>query len=475
MSRDIDELISGYLDESLSEDEQRELADWIKADKGNAKQFAQAVMLHDRLECELNAEAETQSSIESPADSKVVPFPVSGFGTRLIQLAAAIVLMLTILYWPSGPEKQFVQGPEVVEPVSAPKSIPIDEGFVTIAHVVDVDFGEGSELTAGQRLGRHTIFMNSGVLRLQFDSGVEVTVQGPAKYELQGPALTKLSSGLLTANVPPGAEGFRVDTPTAEVTDLGTSFGVRLDPDGASHVSVFDGEVEVEEPDSGQKKLLKEGEAVLVTAKDRLETVDFDAQPYAKVWPVSTGIAGSSGAFELAPPWPRRLGLSASNDNVLVVPDGYRRRLRSPLTVNISKPGKVDAEDQLSPAEIPAGVPLRSFILYYQPRERLPRRLASRIQGSITFDRPIVGLILRHEEIRNSAGRFSKRKIGSDQPRKQVDFLPGPAGDILTLSEDRKTLTVDLSAPGKSSDLIRVIVDATPPLRLARRGSANFF
>ena len=89
--------------------------------------------------------------------------------------------------------------------------------------------------------------------------------------------------------------------------------------------------------------------------------------------------------------------------------------------------------------------------------------MASRIEGSITFDRPIVGLILLHEEIQKSAGRFSKRKMGSEQPRKQVDFLPGSAGDILTLSEDRKTLTVDLSAPGKSSDLIRVIVDAAGP------------
>ena len=463
MSRDVDELINGYLDDSLSEDQQRELSAWIKADAVNAKRFAKAVMLHDRLECELNAEAETQTSIEPLEESKVIPFPVSGFGTRLIQLAAAIALMLTILYWPTGPEIEVVQKQEVGAPVPAPNPAPVEEGFVTIAHVVDVHFGEGSDLKTGQRLGRHTIFMNSGVLRLQFDSGVEVTVQGPAKYELLDPALTKLSSGLLTANVPPGAEGFRVDTPTAEVTDLGTSFGVRLDSNGTSHVSVFDGEVEVEEPDSGQRKLLKEGEAVLVTAKDKLETVDFDARPYAKVLPVSTGIAGSTGAFELAPPWPRRLGLIAGDENILVVPDGYRRRLRRPLKVNVSRPGRVDSEEHLSPAEIPAGVPLRSFILFYQPRERLPRRMASRIEGSITFDRPIVGLILLHEEIQKSAGRFSKRKMGSEQPRKQVDFLPGPAGDILTLSEDRKTLTVDLSAPGKSSDLIRVIVDAAGP------------
>ncbi|MGY8675629.1 MAG: FecR domain-containing protein, partial [Verrucomicrobiia bacterium] len=286
MSSEIDELINGYLDESLTEREQRELSDWIKADPTNAKHFAKAVMLHDRLQGEISAAA---ANAEFAADSKVVEFPKLGahFSKRMIQLAAAIALMLTVLYWPTGPGTKVVEIPRGVE---APH---VEKGFATIAHVIDVEFGEGSELKAGQRLGEHTIFMNSGVLRLQFDSGVEVTVQGPAKYELRGPAFTKLSSGLLTANVPPGAEGFRVDTPTAEVTDLGTSFGIRLDPDGASHVSVFEGEVEVEEPDSGEKKLLKEGEEIFVTAEHKLESAKFDAKPYENIWPVSSGIVGS--------------------------------------------------------------------------------------------------------------------------------------------------------------------------------------
>ena len=41
--------------------------------------------------------------------------------------------------------------------------------------------------------------------------------------------------------VPPGAEGFRVDTPSAQVVDLGTAFGIEQFADGTSKVSVFDG------------------------------------------------------------------------------------------------------------------------------------------------------------------------------------------------------------------------------------------
>lgn len=453
MNRDVDELISGYLDESLTEDEQRELSAWIKADEANAKRFAKAVMLHDRLQGEISAAAETQSVADKAEESKIVPFPFSGVGTRVVQLAAVLVLMLAILYWPTGPKKRIVEAPQ------APA------GFATLAHAVDAQF-DGLPVTIGQRMGAHTIALKSGLLRLQFDSGVEVTLQGPAQYQLISSNRTKLTTGLLTANVSPGAEGFRVDTPTAEVTDLGTSFGVHLRPDGASHVSVFDGEVEVAEPDSGEKKLLKEGEEIVVTSERKLEAVKFDATPYEKVWPISTGIAGSTGAFELAPPWPRRLGLSAGDDKILVVPDGYRRRIRFPLKVNISAPGKVETQDQLTPAVLPPGAPLRSFILFYQPRENLPRRFTSRIQGSITFDRPIAGVIVLHKELRDSGGRFSSRKVGMGQPRKQVDLFGSPASDVVTLSHDRKTLSVDLAAPGKSADVIRVVVDAAGPRRM---------
>jgi hypothetical protein len=42
-------LIDGYFDETLSSDEHLELSQWIKADPQNARAFAQAALLHDRL------------------------------------------------------------------------------------------------------------------------------------------------------------------------------------------------------------------------------------------------------------------------------------------------------------------------------------------------------------------------------------------------------------------------------------------
>ena len=51
-------------------------------------------------------------------------------------------------------------------------------------------------------------------------------------------------TGKVTANVPPRAIGFRIDTPDMEVIDLGTEFALRVDPAGESRLHVLEGEVE---------------------------------------------------------------------------------------------------------------------------------------------------------------------------------------------------------------------------------------
>ena len=140
---------------------------------------------------------------------------------------------------------------------------------------------------------------------------------------------TQLVSGLLTATVPPGAEGFRVDTPTAQVVDLGTAFGIEQRTDGTSKVSVFDGEVEViGQKGSGKKRLLTEGQALQLAANGKVSEAEFSTSQFEKLWPIASGIAGSSGAFEFAPRWPRKLRLVESDTKIFVIPEGYAKRLQ---------------------------------------------------------------------------------------------------------------------------------------------------
>src|SRR5262249_15169374 len=87
--------------------------------------------------------------------------------------------------------------------------------------------------------------LRSGRLTLAFFSGVTLTVEGPAEVELVAADRVLCHYGKLRARVPPGAEGFTVQAAGYEVVDLGTEFGLNLEPGGPSRVLVFDGEAAV--------------------------------------------------------------------------------------------------------------------------------------------------------------------------------------------------------------------------------------
>jgi hypothetical protein len=98
---------------------------------------------------------------------------------------------------------------------------------------------EGSVVTAGR------LRLRSGRLTLAFFSGVSLTVEGPADLEVLAADRVFCHRGKLRARVPRGAEGFTVRAAGYEVVDLGTEFGLNLEPGGKSQVMVFEGEAAV--------------------------------------------------------------------------------------------------------------------------------------------------------------------------------------------------------------------------------------
>jgi hypothetical protein len=83
----------------------------------------------------------------------------------------------------------------------------------------------------------------SGLVELEFQCGARIILNGPAMFTPTGPASGHLESGRLTGKVSKG--NFRLVTPTAEVIDLGTEFGVVADAKHGCDVVVFDGRVQV--------------------------------------------------------------------------------------------------------------------------------------------------------------------------------------------------------------------------------------
>jgi hypothetical protein len=119
-------------------------------------------------------------------------------------------------------------------------------------------------LAPGQKLQ-----LTEGLIQLTFTNGAKVVVEGPADFVASASTEASLLHGKIAAAVPRFARGYTVLTPTAEVVDLGTEFGVDVDDKGASEVHVFDGDV-VARPRRGG---VAEGE--LVHARQD-EAIHFD-------------------------------------------------------------------------------------------------------------------------------------------------------------------------------------------------------
>jgi hypothetical protein len=94
-------------------------------------------------------------------------------------------------------------------------------------------------------------------MHLRFAQGADVVLASPARLEVTDAQHIRLAYGKVRVTAPPTAKGFTVATRDADYIDLGTEFGLRVDRrSGASDLYVFDGQVNVADPQSG--KILSE-------------------------------------------------------------------------------------------------------------------------------------------------------------------------------------------------------------------------
>jgi hypothetical protein len=108
----------------------------------------------------------------------------------------------------------------------------------------DAQWPEGVRRRRGERfVERSRLNLLSGSAYLRSTAGALIVVEGPSDFELVDSVAMNLRHGKAAIRIDGAAESFLVNTPTVQVVDLGTEFGVDADPSGATQVMVFDGSV----------------------------------------------------------------------------------------------------------------------------------------------------------------------------------------------------------------------------------------
>lgn len=224
MSASATDLIHGYLDEALTAEQQVELANWIKESPEHSRQFAEAVLLHDRLRAEMLAGAvletrsvseglprETRSvgegqlkatrSVSEGMEVNAVDDPslsrrVTNAGVRrkviALSTALCLTLVLGLIFWQSASSPALAASDELQRIIQASEAT-LDRTYVVTALDEDVD---SESLPSNVRGAKPSI------------DGALLHVRGPNQYVLvryfaDGTEFIIGSDGTTAWSVPP--------------------------------------------------------------------------------------------------------------------------------------------------------------------------------------------------------------------------------------------------------------------------------
>ncbi len=120
--------------------------------------------------------------------------------------------------------------------------------------------------------------LQQGTAELTFDAGVQLTVYGPADFEITSATSIRCRRGRVTTLANARGRGFTIETPQAKVVDLGTQFGLSISDDGETQVVVFQGSVDlstnaVESTEHATSRRLEQGDALSLNKAGKFERV----------------------------------------------------------------------------------------------------------------------------------------------------------------------------------------------------------
>jgi len=402
--------------------------------------------------------------VESEPEAKVVQFPKPTRRVVMAWAAAAAVVLLAGLaaFWFSGRPKH---GTEKAGPYLA----------IVIDQTPEARWsGANAPRGIGHALGRERCRLENGAATLHLDNGVELLLRGPAELQLHSVDHGTLYRGQLSARVPEGARGFRVDAPGLNVVDLGTEFSVAVDESGQPKVHVFKGKVRAALPSvpASRTELMAGESARFDVAQGKVSRAPEDRALFPALeddarLPRTTGQV----RYLRRAPESVRAGTFEHNA-IMIFEEQADVVLPEDVTVVRGASNQQDAPEPSVPEKVtlPAGTRVRSYYVHFDRVGKGARDVESK--GSITFDRPVLGMVIPFIALKQTnpwlcrAGTAYEAALNVTLEMRFLGWKdykrnPNTSGrfDEVHLGADGRTVTMDLLT-GWAVDQFRVLVKA---------------
>lgn len=253
-------LIADWMDGSITKEDFAVLEELLLHDPAMRKRLRQEVNLDLVLREQASVTCSLKAwSSEHGEKKKIIAFPTL-LGNRWLPwaIAASVALLLSsgTFFWGGNRASK-----KEVAKVSMEET---NLGCAILTSVVNAEWlGDAPPMRTGDTLNAGTLKLACGYAQIEFFSGATLLLEGDAELEIVSPWEAICHSGKARVRVPPPARGFQLHAPGMRLVDLGTEFGVQVNPeDLSSEVHVFEGEV-VAHPENREQISLKGGHGLL--------------------------------------------------------------------------------------------------------------------------------------------------------------------------------------------------------------------
>lgn len=235
----------------LSPDQLAELSHLLSTSQQARDEYWEIIAVHSQLEWDLHVGADNEpalserpSPIDSSAPGKAAETIAAGQPTIRFALAASILVAALAGGWVWWHRTDFIG----VQNIAGADNQQADLAptLANVTALVEESNWSFDDAESNRREFREgdTIVVADGAVEFTFATDTSAVLEAPASLQLVATDRVRLIQGSVKVDVAKGDEGFTVETPSAEVIDLGTVFSVNF-AGGNTDLVVFDGEVDL--------------------------------------------------------------------------------------------------------------------------------------------------------------------------------------------------------------------------------------